>query len=541
MRKSSVHPLASRLATLPLSNRQQRQQGIIRQHLLRRRDVTPPAVQHHQGGQAPRLLVQETPRKNLAHHRIVVSARALTANDKLPVTSFDKPLPVRHHHRCVRVCGTQVAVVVDLDALQRHFQFQQLFQRCPVIGKTPLLCLTATQGFFSVRSNGCEKSETLVSGRKNSHPTFVAMRKRTLKPRSLVRGRRGVDHRRRRVRGVKLRDERSHDFCCRNLARMMRKKSAVAAMTTVAKTKHFDTALPLVQPQRQHIRLFPVRQNVARACLNHRQRRQTIAQRRGTFVLLRSARFRHLSFQPRAHAFRLAFQKRLRPGDQLRVALRVRVAHARGRATFDMILQARTRTMRKDRIAARAQQENFLQLDDRRIDRSAGNKRSEIASLHALLAAMLHDLRKGMVAAQQDRREALVVAQKNVVTRLQRLDQRRFRQQGFRFRLRHQQLETTRRRQHALQAIRQPFGTRVGLKTFLQIARLADIQGSSLSVQHAIATRTRGRLQMCRNDDRKSLVEHHTSTQTQEDEDGEEDGKGDIADDGRRQWLWAAS
>ena len=164
--------------------------------------------------------------------------------------------------------------------------------------------------------------------------------------------------------------------------------------------------------------------------------------------------------------------------------------------------------MGKDRVAAGTQQENFLQLDDRRVDRRARDERTEVASFGTLFSAMLDDLRKGMVATQQDGGKAFVVAQKNVVAWLECLDEGGFGQQGFGFGWRDQKFETARCCQHALQAIRQPKRTRVGLKTFFQVARFADIERLSFFVQHAIAARSRGCLRTRRGDDGEGFGEH---------------------------------
>src|SRR3546814_16234571 len=83
----------------------------------------------------------------------------------------------------------------------------------------------------------------------------------------------------------------------------------------------------------------------------------------------------------------------------------------------------RTGAGREHGVAAVAQQEGALQRGDRAIDRAGRGERAEIVPLAGARASVLGDLRVGVVAAHQDVRERLVVAQQYVEPGLPALDQ----------------------------------------------------------------------------------------------------------------------
>src|SRR3989344_6425568 len=105
------------------------------------------------------------------------------------------------------------------------------------------------------------------------------------------------------------------------------------------------------------------------------------------------------------------------------VAFAANQAHARGRAALDLVLQAGARTVAEKTVLALAHTEYFLQ----QVDRFAHGKRrrigTEITALLALGATVKSDAWKFLAVGYEDIRIALVVAQQNVVTRVQRLDE----------------------------------------------------------------------------------------------------------------------
>src|SRR6185437_16151034 len=87
---------------------------------------------------------------------------------------------------------------------------------------------------------------------------------------------------------------------------------------------------------------------------------------------------------------------------ELGVAGKIDLAGAGAGATLDLIEQARPGAAFKKRIGAGADQERALQGGDGAIDRACGGEWPEIAAGPGLRAAMLEDLRRPVVAGDQD-------------------------------------------------------------------------------------------------------------------------------------------
>ena len=105
----------------------------------------------------------------------------------------------------------------------------------------------------------------------------------------------------------------------------------------------------------------------------------------------------------------------LRVADQFGIARLVDPPDARRRAALDLVEQARPVARLEEAVGARAQQEQLLQRVERVVDRSRAGERAVIIALRAPRAAMLLDAREIVIGAQQDEREALIVAQQHVV------------------------------------------------------------------------------------------------------------------------------
>jgi hypothetical protein len=107
---------------------------------------------------------------------------------------------------------------------------------------------------------------------------------------------------------------------------------------------------------------------------------------------------------------------------------------------------------------------------------------------------MLQDLREGVIAAQEDVREALVVAVRHIVAGLEPLDEVGFEQQRFGFRGRGNEDHVRRFGNHPRNAIGMVRRLRIGGDAFLQAAGLADVKHLALGIEHAIDARRRAGL-----------------------------------------------
>ena len=211
-----------------------------------------------------------------------------------------------------------------------------------------------------------------------------------------------------------------------------------------------------------------------------------VAQGRGAFELGVLGGVLHLLGEGFLHAARLAFEKRFRLAHQFVVTVAVDAAHTRRRTALDLMQQARPRAPGEHRIRTRAQQERALQRVERGVHRARRGERAVINTFGVARAAVLQDLRIVVIGAQKDVGEALVVAEQNIVTRLQPLDQVRFEQQRLGLRRRLDEDHRARFRDHAQDAVRMARVLGVGRDALLQTRGLADIEHVALRVQHAI-------------------------------------------------------
>ncbi len=148
--------------------------------------------------------------------------------------------------------------------------------------------------------------------------------------------------------------------------------------------------------------------------------------------------------------------------------------------------EARPRPRREHRVRAGSKQERLLQLVQRPVHRSGRGERTEIAPRILARAAMFADLRKGVVGGDLDVGEALVVAQKHVVARLELLDQVLLQQQRLGLALRGQEHHRAGGGDHSPYACVMPGGLGIGGNALPQAARLADIEHVAAGIEHAV-------------------------------------------------------
>ena len=193
------------------------------------------------------------------------------------------------------------------------------------------------------------------------------------------------------------------------------------------------------------------------------------------------------------HGAAFAVEEQFRFANQLAIARLVDAPDAGRAAALDLEQQARPRARLEHRIRARAQQERALQRVERAAHRLRARERPEIDAFGRARAAMLEQLRKGMILAQQDIREGFVVAIGDVVAGLQTLDEIGFEQQRLGLRRRRDEQHLRRVGDHARDALVVPAGLGVGRDTFLEALGLADVEDVALGIHHAIDARRVGK------------------------------------------------
>ena len=105
---------------------------------------------------------------------------------------------------------------------------------------------------------------------------------------------------------------------------------------------------------------------------------------------------------------------------------------------------------------------------------------------------MFRQLAERMVGRQQDLRQALVVAKKDVVARLQLLDQVRLKKQRLDLGLGDDHLKRLGLADHAHQSVRQAVRLRIAGHPASKVARLADIERLADTIQHPVDPRIAG-------------------------------------------------
>ncbi len=294
-----------------------------------------------------------------------------------------------------------------------------------------------------------------------------------------------------------MRDETLEHFAARKLAVVLGEIGPVAPVLRSAEEEHLDAAVPALAVQREEIGLRESRgiDPLARLHMAHRPQAVAVARRALEIERLRGGV--HLLDQRILDRAALALEEGFGLVHQLAIALLVDAPRAGRRAALDLKEQARPRARGEHRIRARAQQERALQRVQRPRHRAGTCERSEIEPLGRMRAAMLQQLREGMVLPEQDVGKGFVVAIGNVVARLQPLDQVGFEQQRLDLRRRRDEQHLGRVGDHARDALGEPAGLRVGRNPLLQALGFADIKDVALLIEHAIDARRVGqRLQI---------------------------------------------
>ncbi len=106
----------------------------IGEHAQRRRELTLPAIDQHQIGPGAAIAVGifldgagEAPGQHLAHHAEIVARRDLHGFDvEFAIGGFDEAFRPGDDHRADRVRALDVAVVVDLDAVGRRIEAEDI-------------------------------------------------------------------------------------------------------------------------------------------------------------------------------------------------------------------------------------------------------------------------------------------------------------------------------------------------------------------------------------------------------------------------------
>ena len=288
---------------------------------------------------------------------------------------------------------------------------------------------------------------------------------------------------------VELREEGGEHVSGFRLAVMAREEGLVAPVLTGPEKEDLDTGLAAILGDSDHIGLLdPVR--IDALVSGHRGNgADAIAQTGSEFEIQLVRGGLHAVLQILTQGIGLAAQEIRRLGNQLVISLGRNKIHARTSAALDLVEHAGAGAAFIDTVGTGAQHEGFLQRVERVIDRTDRGERAEIIAPHLACAAVFEQLRRSVVAADQDIGEALVIAQQDIEARLQSLDQIGFQQQRLGLGLRHHKLHRAGEGDHQGDAIGVAAAIGIIADAVFQIAGLADIQNRPILVEHAVDAR----------------------------------------------------
>ena len=264
---------------------------------------------------------------------------------------------------------------------------------------------------------------------------------------------------------------------------------AVAPVLVGTDEEHFHTGLSALDMQRDDIGLGHPPRVDALGLLHLGQGADAVAQGGGALELQRPAGFFHLAGQILLQAGGPALQKALGVTNQGGVIGLRDPPHARRAAAPDLVKKARPCAAFEHGIRAVAQLERLLQLVERAIHRRGTGKGAVIGALLPVRAAVLADLRKGMLEAQHDLGKGLVVAQQHIVARLELLDEVLLQKQRLGFRPGGEEHHRGGLGDHPRNPGAVASGLGVGRHPLAQAARLADVENRAPGIEHAIDTR----------------------------------------------------
>ena len=405
------------------------------------------------------------------------------------------PFGTGDDHPADRVAALNVRIVVNLDPLRRRFEFEQLAEFAK---KTPLRAgvrKIARQRLLGIvhRHRG-QLAPRAALRPADPHPMPGADGQRLAK-KILFLGFVGQQNFGRRVLVVvELPEKGRQNGGGRRVGIVGQEVGPVAVIRSATDEEGLDAGPLAASCQRDDVGVFQIRNIDVLAGLNARQGTDAVSPDGRRFELQRVGGVVHACGV-------VALDLGRCPGQEAPRLIKLRGVvgltdkpDTGAAASLDLILQARTRAGVEDGIGTGAQHEGPSKVRHRAVDRARRREGAEIIPLAGLAATMFRQLAERMVGRQQDLRQALVVAKKDVVARFQLLDQVRLKKQRLDLGLGDDHFQRLGLADHAHQSVRQAVRLRVAGHPARQIARLADIERLADTVQHPVDPGVAGQL-----------------------------------------------
>ena len=279
---------------------------------------------------------------------------------------------------------------------------------------------------------------------------------------------------------VELRQERVEHLLARQSAIGARKIGAVAPVLIGAEEEHLDAELPRLVSDREHVRFGDRARIDALLALNRGERADAVAKPGRAFEVERRGGLVHGMAKAALDRAAAAGKEIARFRHQVRIVAERDFPGAWRRAALDLVQQAGPRSIGVKTVRAGAQEKRPLKGVQGAKYRAGARKRAEIVAGQAAGAAMLDEPRGWVCGANQDIGEALVVAQRDVVARLELLDEISLEEQRLGVRCGGDEHHRAGLRDHARDAARLALGRHIGGDALLDRARLADIEHLAL-------------------------------------------------------------
>ena len=274
---------------------------------------------------------------------------------------------------------------------------------------------------------------------------------------------------------VILRDELGQHVGRLGIQWQARKEIARAETDAIAEEQHADAGHARLDAAGNHVHVGAGALHVMLR-LQLAQCRHLVAQGRRPLELQRLAGTFHRLGQFVDHRVAAPLQEHLGVAHIAAVILGADQLHARRSAAADLVLQARPRAVAKIAVLTLAHLEQLLHQAEAFAHRVGTRIWPEIAPRQVAGAAMECQPWIVLATGQVNIWVAFAVAQKNVVARLQRLDQLRLQQQRLALGARHGDIDTSDLRHHRGDARLHPRLQEIAADALLEIAGLADIQ-----------------------------------------------------------------
>ena len=436
----------------------------------------------------------EPPGQNLAHHGVVVAGLSrLVLDVEFPIVRLGEALRARDDHGADGAGPHDVAVVEHLDTAWHAWKPETLGDTFQQTALRRAFGEPASQRLAGVVE--CMLDEIRLGaalGQADFDVALCLQRQRLLEQRARGELVREQDEARHGLVVVELGDEALQHLLEPERAVGLGKVGAVAPVLPAPEEEHLDAGLAAFLMGREDVGLLDAVAvdrligRYVRECL------QPVAKARGALELEPVGGLQHHPLQLGTHGLALAAQEFDGLVNEHGVVGLADLASARRRAALDLVQQTRPGAAVEHTIGAGAQQKRTLQRVDRAVDGAGRGERPEEVALAAAGATMLQDLRRLVIAPDENEGERLVVAHQHVEARPEALDQIGFEQQRLGLGADRDELHRRRRQDHARDAIRMAANTSIVRDAGLQIARLADVDHRAVGIDHAIHARCRG-------------------------------------------------